>query len=402
MTTSFITEIPNLPPPLADRVRSLTARAGGGWEVHIDAKHRLARGEDVIVLSVGDHDHPTPAPIVDAAASALREGPHKYTPYGGIAALRTAIARSESTAFGTTVSPDQVVVTSGAQGALYSVLQCIAGPGDEVIAADPMYVSYPETIAAAGASMVTVPCRPESGFSLDPEAVAAAVTSATRAILVTTPSNPTGAVIHQDVMTALAEIARAHNLWLISDEVYRALTFEAACPTFGALTDHADRTVVLGSLSKSFAMTGWRVGWAVGPAPLVEGLVACANVVHYGLPGFAQLGGVAALEAGEELIAPIRRRLKDRCDHLCGGLAAVDRLRPIVPEGGMFVMVDIRDTGLTAPVFARRLLDEAGVSVMPGESFGASAAGFVRMSLCAESSVLDEAVRRIAVFVETL
>lgn len=388
------------------RFSSLTQRVAGrgaeAWEVHFLATQKQRAGADVIFLTVGEPDFETPAVVVDAAERAMRAGDTHYTDIVGVLPLREAIADWHFQTTGQRVSPEQVAVGSGAQNALYSTLQMVAEAGDEVITPDPRYSTYEAVVGATGATLVSVPLLPEQGFRLDLEALAAAVTPRTRAILINSPHNPTGAAMSRADVEAVAAIARQHDLWLISDEVYAALCFEGEHVSPAGLPDMAERTVVVSSLSKSHAMTGWRVGWAIGPLPLIRHLHNLFLCMLYGSPGFVQAAAVTAIREASGEAAVMREAYRRRRDLMAPWLDRLPGLSCRLPAGGMFCMADCRASGLSSKDFALRLLEEESVAVLPGDGFGRQTEGFVRLSLGVPDAVLAEACRRIEAFCERL
>ncbi|WP_313203241.1 pyridoxal phosphate-dependent aminotransferase [Pseudomonas sp.] len=382
------------------RFSSLTQRIAGdgaaAWEIHYRALAMLEQGRDVLLLSVGDPDFDTPAPIVQAAVASLEAGNTHYADVRGKRSLREAIARRHQQRSGQKVTADQVTVLAGAQCALFCVAQCVLEPGDEVIVAEPMYVTYEAVFGACGAKVLPVPVRPEHGFRVQPADVAARITPRTRALALNSPHNPSGASLPRSTWEALAELCIAHDLWLISDEVYSELLFEGEHISPASLPGMAERTATLNSLSKSHAMTGWRVGWVVGSPALSAHLENLALCMLYGSPDFIQDAAVVALEQPLPELDGMREAYRQRRDLVCERLAHCPGLRALKPDGGMFVMVDIRDTGLSAQAFADRLLDQHGVSVLAGEAFGPSAAGHIRLGLVLGIEALSEACRRIA------
>lgn len=382
------------------RFSSLTQRIAGdgaaAWEIHYRALAMLEQGRDVLLLSVGDPDFDTPAPIVQAAVASLESGNTHYADVRGKRSLREAIARRHQQRSGQVVSADQVTVLAGAQCALFCVAQCVLEPGDEVIVAEPMYVTYEAVFGACGAKVVPVPVRPEHGFRVQAEDVAARITPRTRALALNSPHNPSGASLPRSTWEALAELCIAHDLWLISDEVYSELLFDGEHISPASLPGMAERTATLNSLSKSHAMTGWRVGWVVGSPALSGHLENLALCMLYGSPDFIQDAAVAALELQLPELDGMREAYRQRRDLVCASLADCPGIRALKPDGGMFVMVDIRETGLSAQAFADRLLDRHGVSVLAGEAFGPSAAGHIRLGLVLGAEPLREACRRIA------
>lgn len=382
----------------AARVNQLGGAEAAAWNIHSDALRRQARGEDVILLSVGDPDFVTPSPIVEAAKASLDRGRTHYAEIAGQPELRAAIAAAHERSTGAPVGMDRVLVLAGAQSALFTACQCLLEPGDAVVVPEPMYVTYPATIAAAGAGIVRVPLSAARGFHVDPAAIAAAIRPHVRAILINSPHNPTGAVMTRPELEAVAEICRRHDLWLISDEVYADLVYDGPHVAPASLPGMAERTITISSLSKSHAMTGWRVGWMIGPPTLIEHATNLALCMLYGSPAFVQDAAIMALTGGVAEVAAMHTRYRHRRDAVCRRLAGLPGLACSRPEGGMFVMLDVRRTGLSADAFAQRLLAAEGVSVLSGDAFGGDASGHVRLSLTAPDERLAEACNRIGRF----
>jgi arginine:pyruvate transaminase len=382
------------------RFSDLTQRIAGdgaaAWDIHYRALAMMERGKDILLLSVGDPDFDTPQPIVQRAIDSLLSGNTHYAEVRGKRALREAIAKRHRQRSAQWVTADQVTVLAGAQCALFSVAQCVLNPGDEVIVAEPMYVTYEAVFGACGAVVVPVPVRSENGFRVLPQDVAARITPRTRALALNSPHNPSGASLPRSTWQALAELCIAHDLWLISDEVYSELLFDGEHVSPASLPGMAERTATLNSLSKSHAMTGWRVGWVVAPLSLSAHLENLALCMLYGSPDFIQDAAVVALESQLPELAAMREAYRQRRDLVCETLADCPGVRALKPDGGMFVMVDIRQTGLSAQAFADRLLDRHGVSVLAGEAFGPSAAGHIRLGLVVGPAPLRDACQRIA------
>jgi arginine:pyruvate transaminase len=377
---------------LAGRIEAV---AGGSWRVHRLARERVAAGRDVIVLSLGEPDLAPPEAAVDAAVAALRHGRTRYTPAPGEGAARKAIAARASAQGGREVDQDRVVFFPGSQAALFATMLCLVETGNEVILGEPAYSTYPGVLAAAGATAVEVPLRPEEGFHPRVEDVAAAVTPATRAILLNSPHNPTGAVTTPDELDGVAALCREHRLWLVADEVYASLAWARPHASVLALDGADEFAVSLGSLSKSHAMTGFRFGWAVAPVDLAARLERLLESMLFGSPPFVQDAGVAAL-ADSGATDEMRGAYERRARLFCAALEDVSAVVARSPEGGMFVLVDVRGTGLSGDDFALRLLQEEDVAVTPVDGFGRSGAGHVRVSLGADDDRLAEAARRIA------
>jgi len=388
------------------RFSSLTQRIGGegarAWEIHVRAVQRRRRGENIVLLSIGDPDFATPTSIANRCVDSLRAGNTHYTAISGEPALRAAIARYHESISGASCMAEQVVVFHGAQNALYSAAVCLLDHGDEVIAPEPMYVTYEAVVGATGARLIAIPSPADGGFHPDLDALAATVTPRTRAILLNTPNNPTGAVLTAEELEGIAELCRIHDLWLISDEVYASLTFEREHISPCALPEMAERTVTVNSLSKSHAMTGWRIGWTVSPLELTPHLANLALCMHYGCPGFIQDAAAAALDAEPPEIVEMKEELRARRDLVCGRLDGVPALKCLKPDAGMFVMLDVRETGISAFEFASGLLDTHAVALLPADAFGPSARGHLRMGLCTGPDQLADACDRITDFTKRI
>jgi arginine:pyruvate transaminase len=385
--------------PLSDRLARDDTQA---WNVHRLASEMRARGEDVIMLTIGDPDFETPPVVVEAAYASMRAGRTHYAYSQGDPALRTEIAKRAATWAGRPVDASRVVFFPGAQAAMYCVCTSVLGEGDEVIVPEPFYATYPGIFAAAGATVVNVPLRPENAFQLDVAEVAAAVTERTRAVVLTTPHNPTGAALPAETLAALGELCSAHDLWLVSDEVYGSLLFGGQKHASVLAVDGAEQRIAgISSLSKSHAMTGWRTGWAVVPEELKERLVLLLDCMLFGSPPFIADAAAIALREADAATAEMRAAYESRA----AVVARIDGqagLRCHMPMGGMFIMLDVRATGISGTEFAERLLEREGVSVLPIEAFGPSGAGHVRLALAADEDTLAEGCRRIASFAARL
>ena len=385
----------------SSRVDRLGGSSVSAWDIHVEARKAELRGEDVILLSVGDPDFPTPASIVEAAVEALRAGDTHYTDIRGRYELRHAIAERQSRLSGQEVTAENVIVLGGAQNGLFSVAQCLFEESDEVVTLDPAYLTYHASVGASGATLVPVQLPAEKGMRLDTQALAAAITPNTRAFYFANPSNPTGVVMARKELEAIADLAKEHDLWVVADEVYAELTFEAPHVSVGALPGMAERCVTIGSLSKSHAMTGWRLGWAIAPKPLIGHMHNLSLCMLYGLPGFVMQGALKAIAESDTVTAEMRAVYRRRRDLVFDLLSEVPGLRCAKPEAGMFMLVDVRGTGLSAYDFSWGLFQEEGVSVLDASAFGASAAGQVRLSFTLSDERLAEACRRIARFAAT-
>jgi arginine:pyruvate transaminase len=381
---------------------SLVARIAGeganAWQIHYAACAAQDRGEDVIILSVGDPDLDTPPPVVERAIECLRAGDTHYTPVAGRELLREAIARAHHERTGQKVQSGNVIFLAGAQNALFAASLCLAGPGDEVIALEPLYPTYPATIEVSGARMVRVPAPAASGFRADLAALEAAITPRTRALFFATPNNPSGVVMSAAELSFIGELARRHGLWVVADEVYAGLAPGGRVPSLAASLP--DQAVTIGSLSKTHAMPGWRAGWLVGPTSLIVHAEALAICMLYGLPGFVQEAALTAVGIASEAEAQVREFCARRRDFLLAGLAGIPKIRCHSPEAGMFMLMDVRGIGMSGYDFMCELYRLEGVSVLDGGAFGSGTAGFVRLCFATDEATLREACVRIRRFTE--
>lgn len=394
-------------PDFSPLVERIAGKGSTAWDIHFRAFADEMAGKDVVIMSVGDPDFPTPEPIIDAAIAALRAGDTHYAQIPGRPSLRKVIAEEVMRVSGVpaasyTVTENNVMVLAGTQNALFASALCLLRPGDEIIALDPMYVTYEATWRAVGAEIVKAACPRETGFRPDIDAIREAVTEKTRAIVFANPNNPTGVVLDEDELEAIAEIAIEHDLWVIADEVYAAQTFEKPHHSIAALPGMAARTVTCGSLSKSQAMTGWRIGWIVGPEQLIRHCENLGLAMLYGIAGFIQTAAIEALTGSRGEMARMLEIYRRRRDRVAGLLGDIPGLAVLVPEAGMFVLVDVSATGLGAGEFAKRLYEAEGVSVLDGAAFGDPAAKCVRISFTASEERLAEGCRRIARFCAAL
>jgi aspartate/methionine/tyrosine aminotransferase len=383
--------------PLVERVAGEGAEA---WITHTQARVAQERGEDVIIMSIGDPALQTPAPVLERMIERLHASDVRYTPAAGRMALRHAIAAAHSRRTGQAVTAENVIFLSGAQNALFTASLCIAGGGDEVMALEPLYPSYPATIRASGAALVRVPTAAERGFRIDVKQLEAAITSRTRALFFATPNNPSGVIASEADLEAIGNLAQRHSLWVVADEVYAGLAPDGRVPGLAARLP--DQVITVSSLAKSHSLPGLRAGWMVGPTQLIKHAESLAMCMLFGLPGFIQDAAVVALQMSESA----ERRIRDFCatqrDILLAGLADLPGIRCLAPDAGMFTLVDVRGTGLTGYEFMRALYAAERVSVLDGGAFGLETRGFVRLCFAADDKTLREAIVRIRRFVATL
>jgi arginine:pyruvate transaminase len=383
--------------PLVDRVKGESVAA---WTIHYAARDAQLRGEDVIVLSIGDPDLETPVPVLERAVASLRAGDIRYTPAAGRWSLREAIAQAHARRTGQAVEADNVIFLSGAQNSLFAASLCIAGPGDEVLALEPLYPSYPATIRASGARLVRVPAPAAVGFRPDLSKLEAAITAQTRALFFATPNNPSGVILNKQELAAIGELARRHSLWIVADEVYAGLAPDGRVPGLAAAIP--EQVVTVSSLSKSHSLPGLRAGWLVGPKALVKHAESLSMCMLFGLPGFIQEAALTAVQGSNAPELRVRELCTARRDMLLKGLDGVRGLRCCVPDAGMFTLIDVRATGLSGYDFMSGLFESERVSVIDGGAFGEETRGFVRLCFATDEATLREAMVRIRRYAGTL
>lgn len=389
-------------PGIAGFTDRISGEGAAAWEIHVAANEAQSRGEDVVILSVGDPDFSTPEAVVDGAIDALKSGDTHYAATAGRTELRQAIADDFSKRSGVTTTIDNVFVFAGTQNGLFAASLILLEHGDEVIALEPMYVSYEATLGLGGAKLVKVAQPAENGFRPDAQLIRQAITDKTKAIVITTPNNPTGVAMTVDELQQIADLAIEHNLWVISDEIYTDIVFDAEHHSIAALPGMAERTITVNGLSKSHAMTGWRVGWTIAPerlAPHFDNLTLC---MLYGIPGFIQQAALVAIKEQRHASAEMREKYKARRDLVCKELAAAKNLPLLKPEAAMYVMADIRAYHSSGTEFSRALYKATGVSVLDAGAFGPSANGWIRISYTLGDETLKEGCRRIVGYLATL
>lgn len=358
-----------------------------------------AEMEDVISLGVGEPDFVTPWRVREAGIFALEHGYTTYTSNAGLPQLRELICADLATRYGTAYDPrDECLITTGVSEGLDLALRVLLDPGDEVIVPEPCYVAYEPCVAFAGGTPVRVATRADDGFAVDAAAVAAAVTPRTKAILLGSPANPTGAVQPRAALDALVALARAHDLYLVSDEIYDRLTYDGVHTSLGALAP--ERTVLLGGFSKAHAMTGWRVGWICAPAAVAELAVRVHQYTMLCAPHVSQLAAVEALSGPDAEVEAMVADYDRRRRVFVKGLREIGLDCP-EPGGAFYAFPSIRSSGLDSETFAQRLLHAERVAVVPGSVFGPSGEGHVRCSYATALPQLEEALIRIERFLRS-
>ncbi|MFN9621124.1 MAG: pyridoxal phosphate-dependent aminotransferase [Synechococcaceae cyanobacterium] len=385
--------------PLTLSARARSLQPSLTLAITAKARQLRAEGRNICSLSAGEPDFDTPAFIRQAAAAALEAGHTRYGPVAGEPALRAAIAAKLSSENAVPTSAAQVLVTNGGKQALYNLFQVLLDPGDEVLLPSPYWLSYPEMAQLAGASVRTIPCAAIDGFHLRPEALAAAITPASRLLVLNSPSNPTGAVLSRPELEAIAAVVRAHpRLAVVCDEIYEFLlspgqehhSLAAVAP------DLADRVFVVNGFAKGWAMTGWRLGWLAGEASVVAAAAALQSQSTSNVCTFAQYGALAAIEAPRDCVHAMAEQFTQRRKLLGEGLQAIEGVTLRPPEGAFYAFPDVSAWGLDSMTICNRLLDEEGLALVPGIAFGDDRC--IRLSCAASPATLEDGLERLRRF----
>jgi aminotransferase len=377
---------------LADRVVSLKP---SGIRKFFDI---VATMQDVISLGIGEPDFATPDSILQAGIRSLQSGQTHYTSNSGTLELRQALSRHIEQLYGVSYDPQtELVITVGVSEALYLSLTAILNPGEEVIIPTPCFVAYQAEVILAGGVPLEIPSRVAYNFQPRPADIAAAITPRTKAILIGYPNNPTGAVVSPEILAQILEIAEKYDLVVLSDEIYDRLVYGIPHVCFPALPGAQARTLLLGGFSKDYAMTGWRIGYAVGPAQLIKGLLRIHQYTVMSAPTTAQAAALEALLHGEQYVEEMVARYNRRRNLIVSGLNAIG-LPTFEPHGAFYAFPDITASGMDEETFAQKLLEEERVAVIPGTAFGAGGEGFVRCSYATAYEKIEEALQRMQRF----
>lgn len=380
------------------RYASITERladlGSGKWSLHIRARQLKASGADIIELTIGEPDLPPDRALLDECQRAMDAGRYRYSNGRGEPAVVAALAEKYRRRRAD-VTAENVLCFPGTQTALFAVILGLAEAGDAVLVGDPLYATYEGVIRSTGAHPVLVPLKPEFGFHMQAAGLEKAITPESRVLLLNTPHNPTGAVLTADEIAAIGEVARRHDLWIVCDEVYEELVFDAVFASPFDNPDLAERTVVVSSISKSHAAPGFRSGWAVGPVEFADRLLPVSETMLFGTQPFIADMTAYALTHDIDTARQMRESYKSRAAQIVAGLVAAPGIEVFAPEAGMFILIDVSGTGLGGEAFAWALLEEEGVAVMPGSSFGDQAQNYLRVSLTVPDRNIDEACRRI-------
>ena len=374
----------------------LATLGGEKWEIHHRARNMIAEGKDIIELTIGEPDVPTPDYLIESAYASMQRGRTAYSDGRGEANLCDALAKRYSERLKRLISSQQILCFPGTQTALYAVMAGIAETGDEVLVGDPMYATYEGVIASTGATVVPVPLRPEQGFRMNAADLEVHITDKTQVILINSPHNPTGSVLTKEDVEGIVALAIKHDLWLLLDEVYEELIFSSASFVSPlAYEAIADRVIVVSSISKSHAAPGFRSGWCVGPEAFCNRLLPLSETMLFGNQPFIADMTALAVSTPSPIAADMAERFEKRARLLAERLHTGSDLKVHMPEAGMFALVDVSATGMSGYDYAVDLLENAGVAVMPGSAFGESLENWVRVALTVDDEMFERACERM-------
>jgi len=383
----------------SNRISTLLGDGDGdaGWGTFLKARRMIAAGTDVIELTIGEHDIRTHPDILTFMHEAAIGGHTGYASVPGIQPLREAVATRVQAQTGVPTTTDNVLITPGGQSALFSSHLAVCDDGDTALYIDPYYATYPATLRAVGAIPQPIPAHAVDNFQPRASEIAKHASGA-KSMLINSPNNPTGVVYSRATLEGIAQVCIENDLWLISDEVYDTQIWQGEHISPRSLPDMAERTLVVGSMSKSYAMTGSRIGWIIAPEAVIESLINLATHTTYGVAGYIQDAALFALEQGapmeRDIAAPFARRREIAMQVLAGQ----NVVKHVPCMGAMYLMLDIRATGLSGEDFADALLESEHIATMPGESFGRSAAGHIRVAMTVDDAAFKAALTRLVEF----
>ncbi|MFC4386308.1 aminotransferase [Gracilibacillus marinus] len=356
--------------------------------------------ENVISLGVGEPDFVTPWNVIEASYHSLEQGYTAYTANAGLLELRQEISLYLNQYFSVEYNPEnQLIVTVGASQAFDIALRAVVNPGEEVIIVEPCFVAYESTVRLAGGIPVTVSASSENGFKVTKEQLEKAITDKTKAIIICSPNNPTGTVLTKSELEAIAKVVTKHDLLVISDEIYAELSYDEKAVSMAAIEGLYDRTILISGFSKSFAMTGWRLGYAAGPVDIIQAMTKIHQYTIMCAPTMAQHGALEALRNGRDSVEEMTTSYRHRRNFVVKALNEMG-LECHLPGGAFYVFPSIKKTGMTSEEFAERLLEEEQVAVVPGHVFGESGEGYIRCSYATSIKQLDQAMKRMGKFVQ--
>ncbi|MCG3209329.1 MAG: Aspartate aminotransferase [Anaerolineae bacterium] len=385
---------------LADRMNRLGTESA--FEVLARAKALEAQGREIVHLEIGEPDFDTPPHIIEAAIKALRDGYTHYTPSAGLPVVRQTIAEHVSRSRGVDVRPEQVVVTPGAKPIMFFTILALLQPGDEAIYPDPGFPIYRSMINFVGAKPVPLPLREDKDFRFDPAEFRSLVNDRTKLIIINTPQNPTGGVLTKSDLEAIADVARERNIPVLSDEVYEQILYEGEHVSLMSLPDMLPHTILLDGFSKTYAMTGWRLGYGVMPLPLAEQMTRLMTNSNSCTSASTQMAGVAALTGPRGEVNQMIAAFRERRDVIVSGLNQIPGFRCANPAGAFYVFPNIEGTGRGSKEMENLLLDKAGVAALSGSGFGVHGDGYVRFSYANSIPNIKKALERIREMVDTL
>ena len=388
-------------PTISDRIKNITVNGSDGWGVFNKARTMISNGEKVIELSIGEHDIKTSTNITDAMHKSALNGNTGYAEMQGLKKLRELIAKRNQERTGDKTNPENIIITPGGQAGLFATHMATCNEGDRALFLDPYYATYPGTIRSVGAKAIPIETQSQNGFQPPFNEIDLRATGA-KTLLINSPNNPTGVVYSKDTFNSIAKAVIKHKLWLISDEVYDCQIWNGAHLTPRSIETIADQTLVIGSMSKSYAMTGFRCGWVIGPEPIIENMVHLATSTTYGVPAFIQDAAYFALKKGSEIEKKVSEPFFRRYQSAQSVLNEAKNIKLIPGDGTMYLMLDIRETGLSGDEFANLLLDEKKIAVMPGESFGTAAAGHLRIAMTVADDIFQHSLIEIKEFAKNL
>ncbi|WNS82113.1 pyridoxal phosphate-dependent aminotransferase [Domibacillus sp. DTU_2020_1001157_1_SI_ALB_TIR_016] len=389
---------------LAERVKALTPSTT--LAITAKAKELKAQGKDVIGLGAGEPDFNTPDHIIEAAYESLKGGQTKYTPAGGLAELKNAIIEKFQQDQGITYKANEIIVTTGAKHALYNLFQVILNEGDEVIIPTPYWVSYPEQVKLADGVPVYIDGKESNDFKITPDQLEAAITEKTKAVIINSPSNPTGMLYSADELKALGKVALRHNIWIVSDEIYEKLVYgDNKHVSIAQLSPELkEQTIVINGVSKSHSMTGWRIGYAAGNAQVIKAMTDLASHSTSNPTSTAQYGAIAAYKGTQEPVEVMKKAFEERLNIIHAKLNEIPGVTCLKPQGAFYLYPNVTEAAaLTGHAnvddFVTALLEEANVAVVPGSGFGTP--DNIRLSYATSLELLEKAVERIADYVKS-
>jgi aspartate/methionine/tyrosine aminotransferase len=366
------------------------------FEVLARAKNLEAQGRDVVHLEIGEPDFDTPANVVDAGVEALRSGWTHYGPSAGLPEARATIAEHFSRDRGVKVGPDNVVITPGAKPILFYTVLAVVNPGDEVIYPDPGFPIYESVISFFGGKPVPLPLREDREFTFDIADLEARISDKTRLLILNSPHNPCGSMLTHDDLAQIAELAQSHDFWVMADEIYSKITYELPHESITQFPGMLDRTVVVDGYSKTYAMTGWRLGYGILPADLAPHVARLQTNSNSCTASFTQRAGMEALTGPQTEVESMVAEFRKRRDFIVQGLNAIDGISCVRPKGAFYAFANIKELGMTSVEFQDRLLEEAGVAALAGTSFGPEGEGYVRFSYANSLENIEKALAKTA------